>query len=118
MTRTQLAATRSTFVIGAIALIAGVILFVIDHTTTDQICTSGYVSVCRDVPPSNRGAWLAGVAALILIGTAIAWSTLTPERSADAPTPSASRSGRPLAIAIGVLFTVVVIAALIDVLSG
>ena len=118
MTSTQLAVVRSLFVIGALGLVAGIILFAIDHSTVEQICVTGY-NICRDEPQSNRGAWLAGIAGLTLIGTAIAWSTLTPPQSQSAQRPKSSgRPGRGLAIVIGVLFLIAVAGATIDIITG
>lgn len=118
MTNTQLAIVRASFLIGVVALIAGVVLFVVDHTTSNQVCPAGLHSGCYDVPQSNRGAWIAGVAALVLVGTVVGWSTLTPKPDASERPSSPRRSGRPLAIAVVVLFVAVAAVAAVDVLTG
>lgn len=118
MTSTQLAVVRSLFVTGALGLVAGIILFAIDHSTVEQVCVTGY-NICRDEPQSNRGAWMAGVALLALVGTAIAWSTLTPKQDRSEQRPKSSGpSGRGLAIVIGVLFLIAVAGAAIDIIGG
>ena len=118
MMRVQLAVVRSLWIVGALILLGGIVLLLVDQSSTDQIC-SAFTGICRDAPKSDRGAWIAGVGLLALIGTAVAWSTLTPSRSqVDRPPVSTRhRAGLGLGIAIGVLFILAAAGAAVDILS-
>lgn len=80
MTRNQIAVFRSLFVVGALALVAGIVLAIVDYSTVDQLChtnMSGY-QICRVGDASSRGLWIAGVAVLVLIGSAVFAVSATP----------------------------------------
>ncbi|WP_280448445.1 hypothetical protein [Nocardia brasiliensis] len=81
MTRNQIAVFRSLFVVGALALVAGIVLAIVDYSTVDQNCyiNPGGYEICRGGDASARGLWIAGVAVLILVGSAVFAVSVTPK---------------------------------------
>jgi hypothetical protein len=87
MTRTQLLACRAGTIIGAVALLAGVILAVIDMNNLPQVCAphTGYFGRpdgirCKDGDPDYRGFYLAGLGMTIVVCTFIMWAAMTPRK--------------------------------------
>ncbi|MGW5387191.1 hypothetical protein [Nocardia sp. NPDC003963] len=88
MTRTQLMACRAGTILGAAALIVGLVVAVIDLNNLPQVCTphigySGEIegTRCRDGDPDLRGLYLAGLGLTIVVCTFIMWAALTPRRA-------------------------------------
>ncbi|MFE7799022.1 hypothetical protein [Nocardia sp. NPDC057440] len=88
MTRTQLLACRTGAILGAVALLVGIVVQIIDVNTVEQICSphTGYFGRpdgvrCHDADPSPRGMYLAVLGLVICVCTAILWAALTPRRA-------------------------------------
>ncbi|MBF6515534.1 hypothetical protein IU421_14775 [Nocardia cyriacigeorgica] len=87
MTRTQLLACRAGTILGAAALLIGVVLWIVDMNNIPEICTphTGYFGRpdgirCRNGDPDYRGLYLAGLGLTIVVCTFIMWAALTPSR--------------------------------------
>ncbi|WP_159840200.1 hypothetical protein [Nocardia sp. CY41] len=87
MTRSQLMACRIGTIIGALALVVGIVVAIVDFSTVEQICTphTAYFGRpdgvrCRDGDPSPRGFYLAILGVVIVVCTFIMWAAMTPRK--------------------------------------
>lgn len=87
MTPTQLLACRAGTILGAAALLVGLVLAVIDMNNLPQVCAphTGYFGKpdgirCQDGDPNYRGFYLAALGLIIVVCTFIMWAALTPRR--------------------------------------
>jgi uncharacterized membrane protein YhaH (DUF805 family) len=114
MTRGQLAVVRSLWIVGALVLIIGIVMLIVDSSTVTETCTHQYgLRVCERESSPSRGWWIAGIGAVTLIATAVAWATLTPPE--NRPKPSGRKGGRGFLIFLGVLAVFVAAMAVLDV---
>lgn len=110
---------RSLTIVGALLLVAGIVLIIVDLANPATVCTTsiaGWES-CKE-HTSNRGLWIVGGAVLLIVATFVAWSTLAPSEEATPSTPRRSGTGRGLAIVIGVVFVVTMGAMVIDMITS
>jgi hypothetical protein len=71
---------RTLWIVGVLVLIIGIVTLIVDHSTVQETCTRQMgLRVCEHESPSNRGLGIAGIGVITLVGTAVAWSTLTPK---------------------------------------